>query len=853
MVDLDIPENNKLAELFAKEKNVAANPPWLEKLQSRIANQSWGHMGMVLASIAFFVIALLCLIEGWIVLNEQKEQARVLSSRAEMADDINDLVERTHRSLQQSANQPEILLLLDPANTDATALTQAAQKFRAAIGQKDARVEVFRADLTEMFAGDLEQFGYARSNALTEAQASENGRSRVQVTGTQKRDPKLTFAVALRNNNNVQAFVLLNLSPKPIQDMLDKASQSGGRVRLQQGEAAYSSAEIFADSKNPSSQLAEMISFDLLPVPGTRFWIGAESVNQFKPSMVFDSLAGMSPTGLFSAGGFLAILSIAIRVFRLQKSRSQNKTEQHDENEEIMPAMYKAPLAAAADEERIKANIVDSGRAESGVVVDEGEGAPEQTAANQIKKSSKSSVPAVLEEIDRSIFRAYDIRGIVGKSLMPGTAHAIGQAVGSAAIDRGLNQIVVARDGRNSGPALSEALMQGIRASGCDVIDIGAVPTPTLYFATYQLGTGSGVMVTGSHNPADYNGFKIMLGGETLADSQIQDLFVRIVEGRMANGQGGIQSIDVRDDYVERITGDVQISRKLKVVVDAGNGIAGELGPKVLTQIGCEVVPLYCEVDGKFPNHHPDPSEPKNLADLIFAVKQYEADFGLAFDGDGDRLGVVTPKGEIIWPDRVLMLFAQDVLSRNPGASIIFDVKCTGRLNDEILRHGGMPIMWKTGHSLIKGKMREEDAALAGEMSGHFFFGERWYGFDDGIYAAARLCEILSHDMRDIDSIFAELPNGINTPELKVPMQEGAHYEFVERFRERAKFPGAGISLIDGVRADYVDGWGLVRCSNTTPCLVLRFEADNKPALDRIQNTFREQLFAIDANLNLPF
>ncbi|HSC12614.1 MAG TPA: phosphomannomutase/phosphoglucomutase, partial [Rhodanobacteraceae bacterium] len=457
--------------------------------------------------------------------------------------------------------------------------------------------------------------------------------------------------------------------------------------------------------------------------------------------------------------------------------------------------------------------------------------------------------------VDRSIFRAYDIRGVVGKTLTKGVARLIGRAIGSEARARGLQEIAVARDGRLSGPDLVAALIEGLRSTGCDVIDIGAAPTPVLYFATFQLNTGSGVMVTGSHNPPDYNGFKIVLGGETLSEDAIQNLYARISESRFETGSGGLQSMNVQHEYLERIAGDVQVERKLKVVVDCGNGIAGAIAPAVLEAIGCEVTPLFCEVDGKFPNHHPDPSDAGNMQDLILSVKQLKADVGVAFDGDGDRLGVVTPSGEIIYPDRLLMLFARDVLSRNPGAAIIYDVKCTGKLQPLILEAGGSPIMWKTGHSLIKSKMRQTGAELAGEMSGHFFFKERWYGFDDGIYAAARLLEIVASDVegRTPQDVFDDLPKGISTPELKIDMQEGEHYRFVETFQQKSKFEGARITTIDGVRADWQDGWGLVRASNTTPVLVLRFDADNDDALLRIQAAFRAQLLALDPNLKLPF
>ena len=472
--------------------------------------------------------------------------------------------------------------------------------------------------------------------------------------------------------------------------------------------------------------------------------------------------------------------------------------------------------------------------------------------------TSGASIPVARSSlgvlVDRSIFRAYDIRGVVGTTLNEDVARLIGQAIGTVMGERGLQEIVVGRDGRLSGPELANALIEGLRLAGRDVIDIGQAPTPVVYFASFQLQTGSCVAVTGSHNPPDYNGFKIVLGGETLATDAIEDLYLRIADRLLDDhGNGGLQSMDVAADYIARIADDVLLERKLKVVVDAGNGVAGAIAPQVLEAIGAEVVQLYCDVDGNFPNHHPDPSDPENLKDLVQFVQQFDADLGIAFDGDGDRLGVVTRSGEIVFPDRLLMLFARDVLSRAPGATIIYDVKCTGHLAGQILRNGGSPVMWKTGHSLIKAKMRETEAELAGEMSGHFFFRERWYGFDDGIYAAARLLEIIAADGRPAQEIFDELPKGASTPELKVAMEEGEHYAFIAKFVAGASFEGARISTIDGVRADWPDGWGLVRSSNTTPSLVLRFDADDEEALKRIQEVFREQLLAVDAHLMLPF
>lgn len=470
-------------------------------------------------------------------------------------------------------------------------------------------------------------------------------------------------------------------------------------------------------------------------------------------------------------------------------------------------------------------------------------------------KDEYTQAEAKAVEVDPGIFRAYDIRGIVGQTLSVEVAELIGLAIGSVMRDEDLTDIVVGRDGRLSGPDLVGGLIEGLRKAGRNVIDIGLAPTPVAYFAAYHLRTGSSVAVTGSHNPPDYNGFKIVVGGQTLSGDAITDLYERIRDNRLfvANARGDLQQRDVSADYIQRIADDVQLERPLKVVVDAGNGVAGDIAPQLLEAIGAEVIPLYCDVDGTFPNHHPDPSEPHNLEDLIQTVKRFDADIGLAFDGDGDRLGVVTKEGAIIFPDRLLMLFAADVLERNPGALIIFDVKCTGKLQGWVLRHGGTPMMWKTGHSLIKAKMRETGAELAGEMSGHFFFQERWYGFDDGLYSAARLLEILANRAETPSEVLAELPDGVSTPEIKVAVDEGTPHAIVERFVDGAEFEGARLSTIDGLRADWDDGWGLVRASNTTPILVLRFEADNREALERIKTEFRTRLQALAPELTMTF
>jgi phosphomannomutase/phosphoglucomutase len=458
-----------------------------------------------------------------------------------------------------------------------------------------------------------------------------------------------------------------------------------------------------------------------------------------------------------------------------------------------------------------------------------------------------------MQNLPTEIFKAYDIRGIVGKSLTPDIVEAIGQAIGSEAIAHNQTTMCIGRDGRLSGEELAAALARGILKSGIDVIDLGMVATPMTYFAAYQLDTHSAVMVTGSHNPPDYNGLKMVIGDVTLSGDTIQALRQRIVEGNLTHGNGNYSTHDIAPEYLDRIVGDIKLARPMRIIVDAGNGVPGAFGPELYRRLGCEVEEMFCVVDGNFPNHHPDPSQPKNLVDLIARLKTSDAEIGLAFDGDGDRLGVVTKDGTIIYPDRQLMLFADDVLSRNPGAEIIFDVKSTRNLFDWIRVRGGRPLLWKTGHSLIKAKMKETGALLAGEVSGHLFFKERWYGFDDGLYAGARLLEYLSKQP-DIDATLHGLPNTVNTPELHISLAEGEHFKLMEKLQTSAVFPQSqDIIKLDGLRVEYADGFGLARPSNTTPVIVLRFEAETQAGLDRIQDEFRSVFQAAAPDLTLPF
>ena len=468
--------------------------------------------------------------------------------------------------------------------------------------------------------------------------------------------------------------------------------------------------------------------------------------------------------------------------------------------------------------------------------------------------------PTTLLKIPREIFKAYDIRGIVGKTLTPTIVEAIGHALGSEAKQRAQNEICIGYDGRLSGPELTDALSTGIRKAGVNVVNLGMVATPMVYFAAHHLGNDCGVMVTGSHNPPDYNGLKMVLAGETLSNENIQRLRHRIEYKLLTYGDGIERSYDIAPHYIAKIKADINLARPLQITVDCGNGVAGAFAKTLYNAIGCHVEELFCDVNGHFPNHHPDPSVPENLTDLIEALKNTRSELGLAFDGDGDRLGVVTKEGNIIYPDRQLLLFAQDVLSRNAGATIIFDVKSTRNLSPWIQEHGGKPLMWKTGHSLIKAKIKETNAALAGEMSGHVFFNDndihgqkRWYGFDDGLYAGARLLEILSQ-FSNPSEILNNLPDSVSTPEQHIQMQEGEPHKLIAELQKTAKFADAvDVITIDGLRVEYEDGFGLMRPSNTTPVIVLRFEANNEEALKRIQAQFRDVIWGAAPNVALPF
>ncbi len=547
-------------------------------------------------------------------------------------------------------------------------------------------------------------------------------------------------------------------------------------------------------------------------------------------------------TGSYEGTGQYSLPGFEDQDSKLNQLMDRSPVQAKTAEEPVKKAKPKAAKPEAPAEEMVDIEMVDDDTFEEveELEVDDFEDVEAAAAA-----ASDFNIASV-----QHIFRAYDIRGVVGETITDDITRLIGQAIGSEADARGEQTLVVGYDGRHSSPELAQAMIEGLVASGRDVINIGAVPTPVLYYATHCSDAKSGVMITGSHNAPDYNGFKIVMGGKTLVEDEIQGLFTRISENNFTSGEGSLTDIDVVQDYLDAIADDVVVAQPLKVVVDCGNGIAGGIVPELLDSLGCETLTLYCDVDGSFPNHHPDPTKPENLADLIETVQSEGADLGIALDGDGDRLVAVTSEGNIVWPDRLLMLFAKDIVSRNPGSDVVYDVKCTRHLNSVISGFGGRPIISRSGHSFVKQKIAETDAMLGGEMSGHICFSERWYGFDDGLYSAARLLEIVGSQEDSLSQLLQEFPDSLSTPEIHVPVDDDTKFQLVDQLIDAADFEDASLTTIDGLRVDFSDGWGLIRASNTEPALTLRFEADDEETLEEIKGAFRELLQEVKEDLD---
>lgn len=646
--------------------------------------------------------------------------------------------------------------------------------------------------------------------------------------------------------DNILGVLLVTLAPKIIDGLLSKDSDFQGYIELQQASKKVS---VLASSGDESEKNG--LASAVMKLPNT-YW---------QVAYWYKTKAESSVPSMIILGIVLAILLLmwflrdAVRCYLFKHDVEILTLQVADLKEGKLkpnyPPIFGVLSVIASD---LKTVVISSYQSNMK------KGA---TAESISKKMDKMEVENPVEldlleeavDVDSRLFKANDIRGIVGDNLTEGAVKAIGHAIGSEANEQGQNQLVVARDGRLSSESLSKALIEGILASGCDVIDIGEAPTPMMYFACEQMGTNSGVMVTGSHNPPEYNGLKTILAGETIFGEALQKIYQRIQQGDLRSGEGILSEASINDDYIRRVRSDVKLARSVKVVVDCGNGIAGAVAPTLLSELGCEVIELYCEVDGNFPNHHPNPSDPENLQDLAAAVKKHNAELGIAFDGDGDRIGVVDASGNPIWPDRLMMLFAQDVLSRMPGSVVVYDVKCTNMLGEEVSKAGGEAVMTKSGYAFIKSKMQELGAQLGGELSGHIFFKERWFGFDDALYAASRLLELISDDLmqRRATEIFEALPSRESTAEIFVDLDESECTRFIQLLAGDGRFDGADIITIDGVRVEYPDSWGLVRASNTVPGLSLRFEADTAEGLQDIQQKFKQQMLQIKPTLILLF
>ena len=777
---------------------------------------------LVAVGVVLLVVLAVLLFAGG---SSQQDNAATLDRAAQTKGQVDGMVQNLRRVL----NDQQVQELAAIAAIDPDKLSNLQQYISGRIPDI-IRIDLFAPDLGKLRAADLEPFGYAALDMLLTA--AETGLAPAQIHGTGDL-AYLAMAVWIGDETSPTAYLMAKLNPDALTSIFRKSLPAPGVFALDQYNGRFM-PRMISNFAAPPGKNEHIVR---LQITSSLFRIGV-----IQGSGATTSMGIIRPilfvTGLLFLG--LGVL-IIFRPYHPPKELSEEKLQIDSQSDDAGPVadvlgLPESPQQAGSDsnDDLSAIELPDLG-----------------LSLEKISVPRKRTLPPV--ELVASIFKAYDIRGIVGKTLDEDVAFKIGQVVGSLTLEQDAGPVFVARDGRDSGPALLEGMIEGISSTGCDVVDIGAVPTGVLYFAAYEFGKGTGVMITGSHNPKDYNGFKLLIGGNNLAGDQITDIYTRIQSGNQCVGKGMVGQQDMLERYRVRISSDIQLQKPLKVIADCGNGIGGICVADILRDIGADVITLFDEVDGSFPNHHPDPSEPANLEDLISAVRLMKADLGVAFDGDADRLGVVTSDGEIIYADRLMMLFVNDILSRVPGGTIIYDVKCTGHLHDVIEKAGGKAMMYKTGHSLIKNKMKEVDAPFAGEMSGHFFFKERWYGFDCGIYSAARLLEILAADDRDVNEVLNSLPNSVSTPELKLQMEEGENHAFVAEMQEKAKFSGAKITTIDGLRADFDDGWGLVRASNTTPVLVLRFDADSESALERIQDDFKQQMLAINEHLELPF
>jgi phosphomannomutase/phosphoglucomutase len=842
-------------------------------------------MGRIFSIVAGISVLMVLLAGGgayWFSSAQVREtqQASTTAIASGMTVSIASQIETLQRVIDGLAQAPDVVAVLANDSSNQAALDNVAIRLQNAIPQV-MRVRLLPATVSEPDLSQLPNMGFADVE-MVRATLTAKQKPFVQGEGEHRH---LAMTAAVSQNQQAIGVILVSLKPDLLQQLITKTTVSNGYVEIKQEQAVLASAGL-AELKNEEPQVMPLTnsrwSLELSIGGGTSagdivlfsciilipallgclaFFVGyrkladylhhdQSSVLKAAKDMMTGKQVGHYPVQLDEMRPIISTLAQFKRILEQEKSPKNAAEELGDYDffdESFDIDFIEESPKTAGQYASVPVSLAT-------VPINLGESIALGAAASAEQSTPVAVAPRAGESF-ADVFRTYDIRGIVGKGLTSETVLNIGRALGSEARQLNIKTIVMGRDGRLSSPSLADALAKGITEAGCDVLNIGLVPTPLLYFVTQHSEGHSGVMITGSHNPADYNGLKLVLNGETLSGDKIQLLKKRIEAGDFSEGQPGSVELNslFSNEYIGMISDDVHLVRPMKVAVDCGNGAAGQLAPILLRTMGCEVIELYCDIDGNFPNHHPDPSKPENLADLIKAVQHYEADIGVAFDGDGDRIGVVDSGGKIIWPDRQMMLYSRDVLANKPGAEIIYDVKCSRHLHDQIVKRGGRPLMWKSGHSLMKAKLKETAAALAGEMSGHIFFNDRWFGFDDALYAAARLIEILSGDMRSSSDVFADLPDSINTPELHVPMAEGEGVRFVEQLFSQARFKDGKIINIDGMRVEFADGWGLVRASNTTPVLTVRFEADSQDAMQRIQAQFRQLMLQIKPDIKLPF
>lgn len=806
------------------------------------------------------IISLLiaCMAGGFLFFISQQNQAASLSrlqvTAQNIARGISGQIKQTETVLRGISQQQEVLELLLPGNER---LRAEKEKSYAAMLLHVQQVRLISLGLSDSKLIGQPGIGYADLAMIRSAEKGEKSLF-PGVFGLRGENAHLAMTRPIVSNGAVVGVLHASFTVNQLQTLLNGAVNEDEFIALKQG------ALVIAAAGDRSRAMESPDGF--LPVASTEWVVSYQQSGRLLITRLFQELAAV----LIIVGVTIVLMGFIV-LLMARRFREWVRLDQVSLIKLVETLLNSEPVRGSYQVKLVefqgtidsilalhRKNRAGGGGDASIFSLDESQettlvppdllymkdGTEQESQKNGVQDDDK---------VPMSVFRAYDIRGVVTDTLTPDLVYEIGRALGSEAYEVGQQSVIIARDGRLSSKDLSQSLARGLQDSGRDVIDLGQVPTPVLYFGTNYLGSNSGVMVTGSHNPADYNGLKMVIDGETLSGERIKGIRERIINGDLLSGNGSYETREIIADYIGAISGDVHIGRPIKVVVDCGNGVAGELAPLLLKTMGCEVIELFCDIDGTFPNHHPDPGKPENLQDLIRVVREEKADLGLAFDGDGDRLGLIDSDGNIIWPDRQMMLFSADVLSRQPGADIIFDVKCSRHLAAEIVKHGGCPVMWKTGHSLVKAKIKETGAMLAGEMSGHIFFKERWYGFDDGLYAGARMIELLSAESRTSQEVFAELPDSINTPELNIALPEGENFKFIDALLAIARFSDAKVNTIDGLRVDFSDGWGLVRASNTTPSLVLRFEADSQEALLRIQDIFRKLMEKIKPSIKLPF